>query len=126
MRELDVGRFMRLRNAIQQASEAASDLPSRSAVALAEAYERFRQDAYDLIPEEHRAELDRICPTMDQERIARAEGLASSYQGEVYSEAKVLLGSLSGFLDGYIEETRDRMAAEERARLAAEQGGQYL
>ena len=124
----DIGEFLRLRNAIRQASDAVSeDARGSSGAALPEAYRRFLEAAIEVIPEEHVSELTRICPDIDPQRLGGVSGATGAViQSQLFVEAKVLLGGLAGFLDGYIEETTLRIEAEERARLAAESGGQYL
>jgi len=129
MRALDIGRFIRLRSAIQQSSETGSE--QSAAGPLAESYLRFRAEALDLVPEGDREELQRVCPEIDEQEIGRIprgsiNPEARVLERELHAQAKVFLGSLAGFLDGYVEETRLRIAEEEQARLATEKGGQYL
>lgn len=129
MRDLDIGRFIRLRNAIQLASDASDG--DGSAVTLAESYLRFRAEALDLVPDENKDELQRLCPEIDGQEIGSITSGSVAIavrvqQRELLAKARVLLGALAGFLDGYVEETKMRIEAEEKARLEAEKGGQYL
>lgn len=117
----DIGRFIRVRSAVQNALEGAGDLERvEAATALAEAYVRFRTEAIALIPEEHVEELASICPSLNDQSMnpQTAEEFAT-----LLGRSKVLLGSLAGFLDGYVQETELRIEAEERARLAAKSVG---
>lgn len=127
MRDLDVGRFLRLRNAIREAMEAGADVGA--APSLARQYRAFRESAIELVPPEHEDELRALAPEIDDEktRLELGPNPQSMFRAkELHGEVSVLLGGLAGFLDGYIQEAQMRMEAEEKARLAAAQGGQYL
>lgn len=129
MRDLDVGRFLRLRNAIQQSMEAVTeDVKAYAGSVLLEAYSRFHEDALMLVPQDDLEQLLKVCPDVNPQRIGqiRSGPGSGSDQAKAFVEAKVLLGGLAGFLDGYVEENRMRVEAEEKARLAAEAGGLYL
>ncbi len=124
MRDLDPGRFIRLRSAILEAMEAIDDQSRRTAGAsLARAYERFRAEAYEIVPEEQRNEFDRVCPEWTRP-LRHGSLLAAAIEGQsrTYDEAKVLLRTLVGFLNGYVQETQMNFEAKAyaSAKLKAE------
>lgn len=90
--------------------------------ALAQAYRRFRAEARDIVLEEHRDEFERVCP--DWAPPHRTRSLLSLMEGpsRVYDEARIMLGTLAGFLDGYVRETQINLEAEAyaAAKLKAE------
>lgn len=124
MRDLPLGPFLRLKGAIEQAANSISEESAAvSGIALPQAYKRFRSEALELVPDEDKEELSRICPEWTTPLGGSHAGMKSA---EFYTEARVLLLGLAGFLNGYVLETQIRVEAEEKARLAAEEGGQYL
>ena len=126
MRDLDIGRFLRLRNAVQQAASAIpADSSGTSGRALPEAYKRFREEALAIVPKEHREQFEQVCPEWTTS-LGGSRAEDPFIQSQFYNEARVLMGGLAGFLDGYVDETRLRIEAEERAALEAERSGQYL
>ncbi len=123
MRDLDVGRFLRLRNAIQGAMDAIdADSQARSGIALPEAYRRFRAQAAELVLEEHQQAFNATCPEWKEPLGGfthsgnPAEALR---QSRYYNEARVLMGALAGYLDGYVAETRLNLETEAYARERA-------
>ena len=63
MRDLDVGRFIRLRSAVLGAMGAIDNQSRKTGgAALARAYQRFRAEAYEIVPEDQRDEFTRVCP----------------------------------------------------------------
>ena len=66
MRDLDVGRFLRLRNAIQGAMDAIDpDSQAMSGIALPEAYKRFRAQAAELVPGRAAGRVQRHLPGVE-------------------------------------------------------------
>lgn len=112
--ELEEKRLTRLRRSIRQATEASSGLDHACGEALADAYARFRDVTRQVVPEEHLPEFEAVCP-----ELTKPKGLARPEVGrKLFSEAKILLGSLAGFLDGYADgEEKTRLRRDGRAGI---------
>ena len=99
------GRYLRLKSAIAAAIADAGE-SSSAAKALTDAYGRFRVEAR-IVAEETQTtdEFDRLFPEGSMD-IMRPSVKGSGYDpialGSATYEARVLLGSLAGWLDGFI------------------------
>jgi hypothetical protein len=132
---VDIGVLLRIRNSAQEALTATPPDHSSAWNGLVETYERLREWAAQVIGDAHRDEFNRLFPQTIDQRIAgtgaaggRPNPAALFAQQEVASEARTRLGSLAGWLNGFIEEAqfRTRVQAESDAyakeRVKAERG----
>jgi len=111
---IDVGRFVRLVGAIRAAIDSAD--PGLAAVAgnaLAQTYSRLRAEARNLVPDDRRDELDRVCP----ETLQATGGSRMLLQAARFNAARSALSILAGWLQGFVDEAR--MAMEARAYAEA-------
>lgn len=121
---MDVGRFLRLQGAIQSAIESVND--GQAAVAgpaMAERYETLVVEARLTIPETELEEFDRLFP----KRIEgpRPTGPGNMFgSAKMFNDAKALLGTLAGYLGGYVSEARMQLEADAyaEARIKSERG----
>lgn len=122
MRDLEIGPYLRLRAAIEATINSIPDeSQTSSGSALPKAYKRFRNDAVRLIPDEDIEQFLRLCPEWTQPLGGvQKPGTHARW----FNEAKALLASLAGFLDGYVQETQLQINAEEyaKAKVADERG----
>jgi hypothetical protein len=118
----DIGKFMRLRGAIQFAMDAVD--PGQAAMggdALARTYERLRGEVREAVHKGYRDEFDRLFP----EQVHRGSGATpAQMSARTYNEARSLLGSMAGWLQGFIDEARmqNEVQAFAEARVKAERG----
>ena len=121
--DIDLGKVLRLHGAITSALEAAPE--GQAAVAgsaLAMTYTRIRTEVRDIIPDEQAEEFDRIFP--EQVPTGRSVGGQLMRQAEHFNQARTLLGSLAGWLDGFIREAHmhAEVAAYAAERIRQERG----
>ena len=123
---IDVGRFLRLRGAIISTLAAVPvDQAAMSGEALPTSYNRLRGEAIDIIPAKARDEFERLFPEDPLTPRRRTGG--PNYQMETANranEARAILGTLAGWLGGFIDEARmkQEVAAYAEARIKAERG----
>lgn len=117
MMAIDVGKFLRLKGAIQGAMDA---VPTGSAAfsgtSLVDAYLTLRKETAEAIPEELAEEFDR---QFKPSPFKAGSGMRSigAGQAQTFNEARALLGKMAGWLDGIIQEAR--LEAEAAAYAAA-------
>lgn len=123
---MEVGRILRLKEAIRGAMDALADKSATTGDALPDAYKRFREETLGAVGPEHREELERLCPTWTRESTAGdfRRGFDPIKAGAAAEEARALLGQLAGWLDGFVLEARMKLEAEAYAqeKLRAERG----
>lgn len=118
---VEVGRFMRLRGAIQGALDAIPvDQAAVAGRAMAARYRIFRHEAQKVVPKGYLDELESLfpeAPIAGGRRDVREEA-------ETYNQARGLLGALAGWLDGFIQEARSQAETEAyvRERVKQERG----
>jgi hypothetical protein len=105
--ELDVGKLMRLRGAMESAIEAGAAMHfGEGSLPLQQAYVKLRVEAANAIPDGVREEFERLFP----ERTPQVGAAIVALRGD----AMMLLKTLAGWVGGIIEE------AQFAARLHAE------
>ena len=116
MRELNTGKFLRLKGAIEGAIDEAP--AANAGTMLMESYNRYLEEALRIIPEEHYDELTRVCPAFSPKQIEDLkQDLNPQTDLQLTTQGKVMLRALAGFLDGYIKETEFNRGLEmEKAR----------
>lgn len=113
---MDVGKFLRLQGAIQAAIESVGD--GQAAVAgpaMAERYETLVVEARLTIPETEFEEFDRLFPKrIEGPRPTSGRDMFGS--AKIFNEAKALLGTLAGYLGGYVNAAKIELEAEAYAK----------
>ena len=123
---IDVGCFLRLQGAITSTLAA---VPIEQAAMTGEAlptfYTRLRGEAIDIIPVKARDEFERLFP--EDPLTPRRYTSGRNYPIQTANranEARAILGSLAGWLGGFVAEARMKQeaAAYAEARIKAERG----
>ena len=124
MRELNIGKFLRLKGAIEGAIDEAP--AANAGTMLMESYNRYLEEALTIIPEGHHDELIRVCPAFSPKQIEDLkQDLDPQTDLQVTTQGKVMLRALAGFFEGYIKETEFNQAVEEvNKRLGMEKAGE--
>ncbi len=121
---MDVGKFLRLQGAIKSSLDAIPvDQAAVAADAMLTTYERMRSEVRDAIPKEHHKEFDRLFPATIERPVNNPGGRLALIAGR-FNSARSLLGSMAGWLDGYVQAARMQMEAEAyaQARVKEERG----
>jgi hypothetical protein len=108
--DVDVGKFLRLSNLVTRAMDSVPfEQAALAGRALAGTYGQVRGEVLAAIPEEVREEFERLFPeSVRTQQDARGAAVEVSR----FNAAKVALGSLAGWLQGFIDEARLRFEAE--------------
>jgi hypothetical protein len=115
---VDVGKLMRLRGAIQGAlNSIPTDQAPVAGRAMADRWRELREEARNVIPAEQLDEFESLFPGGPEGN----PGLGLRGQAAMFNEARGLLGSLAGWLEGFIEEARLQAEAEAYGRERAKQ-----
>lgn len=116
----DVGRFLRLQGAIQAALDS---IPMDQAVVaeqpMKDAYLRLRAETRSVIPGETLEEFDRMFPT--EVKVGPTGSSRMVIRAARFNAARSLLGSLAGWLDGFVQEARMTIEAEAYAHARVEE-----
>jgi hypothetical protein len=121
---IDIGKFLRLKSSIEAAMSAVpTDQAAVAAGAMMATYDRIRAEVADVVSDEQSDEFSSLFP----ETVTNYPGLvlgASSKEAAKYNSARVLLGSLAGWLDGFVAEARMQKEADAyaAARVKEERG----
>lgn len=114
---MDIGKVMRLRDAISGALSAVEADTLGSGNALPSAYTNLRQQVKSTIEDELQEEFESLFPAWSHPPLmgSRRPGFDPLKVMGVVNEAKALLGQLSGWLDGFVSEARLALEAKEYA-----------
>jgi hypothetical protein len=113
----DIGKFMRLRRAIQSTVEGLDDDQAAMAgEALARHYVRLRKEVAAVVSPQEEEEFARLFP-----EAANGYGRAPMEQAKKFHAAKGLLAQLGGWLQGFIDEAELQARAEVYARERVKQ-----
>jgi hypothetical protein len=123
--EIDVERFIRLRNTVRSAA-ASVPMGQESAAGdvLATAFQRLRPEVLDTLPEALREEFTKLFPDDVLKQSGGGGGLgpgrlrADAVQA---TEARSLLEQMAGWLDGVVESAEHQMRIEIEARAYAQE-----
>lgn len=111
---MDVARFLRLQGVVRAAAASASeDNAVVAADAMMHSYQRLRGEVQQGIPDEDRAEFDRMFPENVSE-FAVARGVPTQQAGKFHA-ARGLLEQMAGWLDGYVRSVQMEAEAKEYA-----------
>jgi hypothetical protein len=123
---IDVGRFLRLQGAITSALAAVPvEQAAMTGEALPTSYTRLRGEAIDIIPAKVRDEFERLFPEHPFTRRGHTSGPRFAIEtANRANEARAILGTLAGWLGGFVAEARMKQeaAAYAQARIKAERG----
>jgi len=118
---MDVAGFLRLQGAIRSVLDSVSEGQAAvAAEAMADSYRRLRHETRDAIPEEDREEFDRLFPETPPAITSRAMGRLG-YEAAKFHAARALLGTMAGWLDGYVQHARMQMEAQAYAEKRAKE-----
>jgi hypothetical protein len=128
MTDVDLSRVIRLREAVRSILESIPDRPNVGELALVigglpVAYANLRNEASNLVPEDTRAEFNRLFPSVQPRPADYMNDVPIVTVGRG-SEARTLLAQLGGWLDGFIVKARmqSEIDAYARERVKAERG----
>ena len=97
---------MRLQGAIRAALDSIpADQAALAAGAMIENYDRLRSEVRSSIPADKADEFDRLFPEKVPFPVNSPAGRLGR-EASKFSSARALLGSLAGWLDGFIQESR--------------------
>ena len=120
----DIGRYIRLQGAIRASIDAVPEGQAPVAgMAMVNVYRRFRAEAKKVIPSDHAEEFDAMFP--DDVAIQRANPRDDLLDSAArYTGARLLLATLAGWLDGFVQEAKMQIEADAyaQARVKEERG----